>query len=350
MSLNITDFANVIIPVILYGRTDYYVKGGRVHDIYFKDSTNSIDWDLVGTKQFLSYVESKCEEWAKKFDKTLITNTAAFGDHRMIQYGFQEYEEEKGDPYIFDILIYDNITKKEYTTINGINYMKMENFVEDLIITLHERAIFSKNYFKVSDEPDRDVKEYNKKHGTNFNLDQLEDFDQQTIDHFKNYIKKIKSEKVKEIIQDSIINKIINKGEEDDPQSILYDMEPTKKEVKELDKFVDFYEDWNSEINANVRQQRLVKIEKSKYIKKYIKTNKRTNNVINIKWENLTDVYKTYLINECITNRSREIELFKVNETCKAILNCRTNNVRSTTKKCIKNPELIQEVNLLVKN
>ena len=148
----------------------------------------------------------------------------------------------------------------------------MENFVEDLIITLDERAIFSKNYYRVSGEPDRDVKKYNKKHKTNFNLDQLEDFDQQTIDHFKNYIKKIKSEKVKEIIQDSIINKIINKGEEgeegeeDDPQSILDNLEPTEKEEKEMGKFVNFYEDWNSEINANVRQQRLVKIEKSKYI------------------------------------------------------------------------------------
>jgi len=360
MSFNISDFANVIIPLILNGRTDYYVKGGRVYDIYFKDTTNSIDWDLVGTREFLLYIESKCEEWAKIFNKKLLKRNAAFEDRNMIQYGFDEYEEEKGDPFIFDIIIDDTIIDDtKYTTINGINYMKMENFVEDLITTLDDRATKLKKYFNVlgkNGDSYKEVEKYNKDHKTNFNLDKLKNFDQQTIDHFNQYISKnIKEERVKKIIQDNIINKIsninINKhenGEEEDLQDILDKQDPTDEETEEMGKFLFLYEDWNSDIKANFTLQRTGKIEKSIAFKKYIKTNKRTNNVININWNNLTDVYKIYLLNECTTKGSKEIKLFKVNETCKAILNCRTKNLRRTTKTCIKNPELIEEVNLLL--
>jgi hypothetical protein len=309
------------------------------------------DWDLEGTTEFIEYIEKECGKWAKNFSKKLLKNKNL--DYNMIQFGFEEYQEEKGDPFIFDIIINDKITTTKYTRINGINYMKMQDFVEDLIITLDNRAKNSKHYFNIIGKTYKEVTEYNKKYKANFNLDELKNFEQQTRDHFEKYIlEKINNEKVKKIINLEIIGKISNiinqRGVEKDIQDILDGQEPTKDDKKQMTKFVRLYEDWNDQILANVTLQLTGKREKSLTLKKYIKTVKRTNNVININWDNLTDVYKIYLLNECNTRGDREIELFKVNETCKAILNCRTKNVRSQ-KKCIKNPELIEEVNILSK-
>jgi hypothetical protein len=355
MTLNITEFVNVIIPSILTltDRNDYYVKGGRVYDIYFKDKSNSIDWDIKGNRDFQTYIESKCNEYSQIFGVKLLKRESKCptieGDTLpMVQYGFEGYEAEKGDPFILDILIDDNF-KPLYTKINNINYMIMIDFVKDLLITLDERSSSLNKYYKVLKDTsfiNEEVNQYNKLHNTHFNLENLE---LQYTDYLKTEVNKIKSDKVKKIIFDNIIDPI-NKDKED-IQDILEKSDATAEETAEMDKFVDFFEDFNSSIVSNIVANGKNKLESVTTSKKYIKTKKRTQNVLNITWENLTNEYKIYLINECVkrSKQSKEITLFDVNETCKAILNCTNNQIKKETSTCIKNQKQIDQTDQYVK-
>lgn len=48
------DFMRVIIPLYLSKiDTEYYIKGGKAYDFFFNQGTNSIDWDIVMTKETL---------------------------------------------------------------------------------------------------------------------------------------------------------------------------------------------------------------------------------------------------------------------------------------------------------
>lgn len=65
-----SDFMNVIIPNILETQTDYYIMGGRAFDFYFKDSTNSIDWDIVITRKSLEKLQKNYRKILKITDNS----------------------------------------------------------------------------------------------------------------------------------------------------------------------------------------------------------------------------------------------------------------------------------------
>ena len=365
MNLDIKDFTNVIIPLILQDRTDYYVKGGRVYDTYFVDKSGSIDWDIRGTSDFQKYIEQQCQEYATRFKVKILKRlseceTIDCGNVPLYQYGFEGYEEEKGDPFILDILI-DNNFKPIYTTINKINYMNMIDFVKDLLITLDSRSSKLNVYSKTLDikiSPIyNEVQKYNSEYKTNFDIQQ--NFSQlkiSIIEYLNKYINKIKSTTIKNIIKENIINNISKSDnfirEETDVQDILENTYPSEEETEEMDEFVQFFEEFNDKILSNITANIKNKLETNMISKKYSKTKKRTDNVINISWENLTDDYKKYLINECKKSSSNtpEITLFNVNKTCQAILNCKNTKIKKDTSKCIINPTQINLTNLYTNN
>lgn len=139
------EFIEVIFPVILKQSTKgYYVKGGRAYDFYFKNKTGSIDWDLIGTPKFNSCVHATLRSYADKNGLSLTTRivpkeNSPFG-YAMHQYGFQDYfYSDDKDPFFVDIIIHDNISPKDYTRYDSVNYINLVDFVSDLIITQRNR-------------------------------------------------------------------------------------------------------------------------------------------------------------------------------------------------------------------
>jgi len=55
---DLNDFLNVVIPSILYRVRSgyYYIAGGRAYDFYFKEKSNSIDWDIDAEESVAKYI------------------------------------------------------------------------------------------------------------------------------------------------------------------------------------------------------------------------------------------------------------------------------------------------------
>lgn len=67
----------------------------------------------------------------------------------MIQYGFQDIFFQVNDPYVIDVVIKDKkIQPTDYFVIEGVNYMSLENFMTDLLITQTNRSIQAREYHK----------------------------------------------------------------------------------------------------------------------------------------------------------------------------------------------------------
>ena len=71
-NFNMEEFLTIVIPSMLTDRTDYYIKGGLAYDVYFKEKTNSIDFDIVGTPEFSEYITRYLSEYSSSFGINLI--------------------------------------------------------------------------------------------------------------------------------------------------------------------------------------------------------------------------------------------------------------------------------------
>lgn len=144
MDFDFKEFIEVVFPVILKQSTKgYYVKGGRAHDFYFRDKTNSLDWDLIVTKKFAACTGYALDQYAKKNGLILVNHivpkeTSFFG-YEMHQYGFKGHDSGNNDPFFVDMIIHDSISPSEFIRVDSVNYVTLMDFVSDLILTQRNR-------------------------------------------------------------------------------------------------------------------------------------------------------------------------------------------------------------------
>lgn len=120
----------------------------------------------------------------------------------------------------------------------------------------------------------------------------------------------------------------------------LWDELPDKTDEDEesWEKITEYLSDYFSDIVNNWYAYKQNIAEELLYQGKYYKTSKRIGNVVDISWENLSDVYKIYLLSQC--GNKGEISLFDLSATCQAILDCKNFFIKSNTGECIvENPK-----------
>jgi len=368
---NLKDFLDICIPAFLQNRNDYYIKGGKAHDVYFKNITYSVDYDLVGTTSFKEYIESMLEGIEKKIKLKLLKRQTQFDGKYMFQYGFENFFIEEKDPYLIDLLIDINFKENDFTTLCGINYMTINNFMKDLLITKKNRYILTQKYKKSLDTTKfyKDFNKFKKKYNFELNFEQtieMENINQllkSSLDFIKNNLtnitNSISDEQTCKFVDD-INNDLVKKLTESLNHSLsLYDIvriinnidhldlleaskitvsKQTKKKIREIDTFLEEFNDILSEYNAINN----TKIENISINKKYDKTMKRYKNIISINWNQLSDVYKIYILSNCYKKYDKNkhtdtIELYDISDTCKAYILCHNGisiEIKTNTKDC----------------
>jgi len=273
---NLKDFLDICIPAFLQNRNDYYIKGGKAHDVYFKNITYSVDYDLVGTTSFKEYIESMLEGIEKKIKLKLLKRQTQFDGKYMFQYGFENFFIEEKDPYLIDLLIDINFKENDFTTLCGINYMTINNFMKDLLITKKNRYILTQKYKKSLDTTKfyKDFNKFKKKYNFELNFEQtieMENINQllkSSLDFIKNNLtnitNSISDEQTCKFVDD-INNDLVKKLTESLNHSLsLYDIvriinnidhldlleaskitvsKQTKKKIREIDTFLEEFND-----------------------------------------------------------------------------------------------------------
>jgi hypothetical protein len=339
---DINEFVKVNVPsIILHNRKDYYVKGGIAYDKFFVNKTNSIDWDLVGTEEFDIFVEQQMQIYAKDMGLTVKKRRAEFNDLSMHQYGFEGYEAEKNDPFFLDVLIKSKVKSNDYYTIDNINYMNMPDFVSDLIITMidrHKKADIYQVYINGSSISE-DIDKFNHKNNEKFSLDMtLESLIILTLELYKKYIlNKVVISLNKKILNDVYVSKlekldrdtswseyfkILNESPIDYLEKMGNKLNPNTYDIleKELEIYEEFSESF-SEVASSVYSYQKTMNESEMTYKKYNKTVKRMENIIDISWKNLSDEFKIYLLTKC-RNTGEDTMLIEVSDTCSSVFNC----------------------------
>jgi|UniRef100_A0A6C0J4A1 hypothetical protein len=130
-NFDMKEFQEVVIPSMLTNRTDYYIKGGKAYDTYFKDTTNSKNFELVGNKDFLEYIKEYLTSYSQKLNLFLIT-TPLIGKDKSNKIQFS-YNIDGVNHYFMDVTITES--HLEYLVMCGLNYMTLMNFVSDLFLT-----------------------------------------------------------------------------------------------------------------------------------------------------------------------------------------------------------------------
>lgn len=346
-NFDIDNFTNVIIPLILSYRNDYYIKGGRAFDIYFKDNQPSIDWDIVGSEEFIKYLKESLTDIANKAGITLLENITRnpTTDEPMIQLGFEGYEMEPNDPYILDVVISDNIHGDKITILQ---YMPFTDFVADLIYTLDKRADQTEEYLaSLGDEGvlKKEAGNFNEKYGTNFDITKSFDENKQEIIEFlKVYIfHHFEDKNTRKIIMEKIviplksldnptfdeINKIISTDLSRNFEG--YDEE----DIDSIENFEEFLTQDFNDILGGIFSLDTNKKESMKISLKFNKTFRRYNTIVNMTWDNLTDEYKIWIMRNCSTEAKGYLTLFNIDPLCKATLSCPQMKVYKNTTGCI---------------
>jgi len=364
MSFNFIEFLDIIIPVNLRMMdNNYYVKGGRTYDFYFNQKTNSIDWDINGNKNFLKSIEYFLTSYSKQ-NKLVLTRNIFNKDENvsgeiMYQFGFQDffYDDSK-DPYFIDIVIVD-IDHSQYEKINGINYMKIEKFFLDLIVTQRDR------YMKIAGElqftKEEILKNFNDEYKTNVDIkieDNLEilkvTFDLfmkkrilSRIDQLEDDEKKYMMSIVKVNIVD-VFKKIISSRKSDDEimkkinKLRLFDLSGKIENDKIYD--IDDMDEKTFEVIDSFTQYftyilSIFEAPNDEYWGKFNKTFVRYSNFDKISWENLSNEYKIFSMSKCGPHDGGKkiVNFFDMNNTCKSYFKCGEFKIYKNTKGCIDN-------------
>jgi len=277
------DFINIGIPLILNETKDYYIKGGRVFNIYFKEKIETIDWDIVATQESHNYIFNELKKYAIKNKLVIIQNYN--NDFNMNQYGFE------GDDFFIDIKIDDKI---DYDIIGPMNLkcMKIRDFFKDMLITIKERKKQSEKYIKALERKDYDV------------ISQVEEDYNIKIDHNINLSNPVMSS-VKNFLMDNL-NTIKKKTNDYKNYEMLKDLLVIDVNWNDIEKYFyditgedeDFYSDIYGILGA-IKLFYKTYYESIDVIKKYEKTVKRYNNIIKISNDSISDEYKFFLMNKC---------------------------------------------------
>jgi len=155
---------NVIIPLYLSEIKTDYIKGGKAYDFYFRNKTNSIDWDIVMTAETYQTLSNMLRTYGKTLEFELKEYNR--GELSMIQLSFEKkdtvfYYDDTKDKFFMDCNISKDIHKSPIIW-NNYRYMNMTHFVTDLIETLSDR------YKKVMDK-NKNILKNNKEEATKYN-------------------------------------------------------------------------------------------------------------------------------------------------------------------------------------
>ena len=341
---DINNFANVTIPLILSYRNDYYIKGGRAYDVYFKDSQPSADWDVVGSRHFFEYLHGKLSKIAEDFGiKLSVYETRnPTTDKPMVQMGFEGHEMEADDPYILDVVISESI---HYDEICDLNYMPLLDFVKDLLITYENRADQTRDYLSSLGEEGpllKYAKKFNETYGTEFDINKsFEENRDQIVYFLREYSDRLFPERIREIINRGIIIPLETAKdpsyEEVDGilKADLSEGVASEEDEEKLWEFERFLVEDFAEIIAGSFLLERNKREYFQRSQKLRKTSRRFNNVINITWENLTCQYKIWLIKNCDRGAGDYLPLFDIDPTCRATLSCVQKKISRNTSGCL---------------
>jgi hypothetical protein len=340
------DFMNVIIPLFLSKiDTEYYVKGGKAYDFFFRQGTNSIDWDIVMSKRTYEKLADQLRNFGKINGNWVLkeTNRKNFG---MIQLSFEKhdkifYYDDSNDPYFMDCVIEEDI-KEDPVIWEGIRYMNMTHFVTDLIVTLTNR------YDRVRSQMQRFLK-IKKTLGSMIpyvdNVDKVKAYimekvqdldDKNAISKFTIFIRNYKPPEKLSNLGEIITNMLIDMNHFDSNIDDMYDEK--NEERPENDKKI--LEELNDKI-SEIAEYFLLQQE-TKIISKYLKTYKRAQNVSKISWEHLSDKYKRYLLENC---KGTTLDIFSISNGCKAYLNCMSIYIDKDTTGCFPNMKKYEQFN-----
>lgn len=355
MVFNLSELIAVGIPVFLHNRKDYYVKGGRVYDTYFKNTTNSIDWDINGTEGFDTYLRKFLLNIADKNGLNLMIKENSFIDHKLVQYGFRDlFYDDSLDPYFIDVIIGDDLF---YDTIDGINYMTLIYFVSDLVITQGNRLKQAKRYAKSNPILLKGVDIFNETYDTSIDICGKNVYQvlKETLPFLYTYTADNSTPLVNDIITKSILDKLdklppnsdydtISKIlASDDPEEILDNTTHTDEDEEDMSSITNFLSmEYGDDIISNVNALCANILESKSIYRKYLKTRKRYENVIDINWDNISDKYKIFLMNHC-KEVGDTLTLFEINDTCKSILDCNTNTINDYRENCLDNQNEFEE-------
>lgn len=345
--MNVEEFCNVVMYSLMKNLKDYYVKGGKCYDFYFKKKSNSPDWDIVATPETHKKLLSKLEEYAKLTKLKLQSRQTFIDDLPMYQYGFIGYSIA-GDPFLIDVVIKKDLSSTDYTKIGDINYMQFEKYIVDLLRTYDIRSDSVKTYIELSNNGQiiKDFDKFRMKYKF-IDVTKIESFEkltQQTLEFLRKILQSISDECYKKYFKvvDVLIKSNVKTPEDFDDifKSDDYDPELLKDESSgdEIDddeifeKMYDILQDYYETIILGWTSYQLNKEEYYGSMSKFKRIHKRLTQIIDINWDNLSNEYKIYLLDKC--RNSNEIKLFNINDNCMAVLKCASSNIEKKTDKC----------------
>lgn len=342
-------------PLFLQQITDkiYYVKGGRAYNIMFKDKTESVDWDINAVLSFKQLFETFLSNYAKTHKLTIEKYARQpENNYQMIQYGFTQYitEDPSDYKYIIDVNYYHdkfaNYTQIQEDTIviNGIHYVTLNDFIDDLIKVYNKRYNYvyqsldlddinedilsevkelffdTENETENETENDTETEKEKDKILTNEMYTDIHLFLINTKEQFINSFKSkygnmtlLKNNTSNYNYHINTLNKIHQEVLNSLGNSDNIKADDIKRMYKTIDNINnaiadnDYEMDHDSEnylgeylnIVQKVGANKLTLIELPHYYKKFMKTAKRVDNIINIDWDKLSDEYQQYIVGLC---------------------------------------------------
>jgi len=272
-------FINVYIPIILSKMTNYYIKGGRAFNIYFKKKVPTIDWDIVTDEEGYNKIKDEIVVYINRSRELgLISNYNH--DFNMYQHGILKN-------FVIDISITD-ISKIKYNTIGYLNYMKLHDLKADIILTLNVRKNIYERYINSLNKVDeykflmRIQRDYGCVSEIVYDIDTTKDTPFQTMMNF--IIENLPIIELN-ISTDEYEDLIVNINKFKKKQDIIDYLEKYDDGILlEFHDFLPYIDQYYDTVN-----------EFTEVNTKYIKTEERYNILENISYDSVSDDYKFFL-------------------------------------------------------
>jgi hypothetical protein len=353
------DFIN-FFKQLTHHNIQYCIKGGMAYDVYFKSSSKSKDYDIIVSSKHIEPLMSYLFDFVRQHTNEIVYEGASgmiemFDFHKVDvrqnasvysfekrpvepvtvrRFGIENYEYN-GDPYILDVAVVDHVDDDDVNIINDVKYLSLTNFIKDFL--LHTVEVRYNRYKSLlansmtSTEKDNQCYEIilRCKHHLEQRLSSTGSGVQLLNYLFDKFFKIAMSFSCIETVTvfDDTINtayvtledRIENESEE------LYDV----YQEHDIDSLLE-------ECNGMLRDV-IIKYEdtgiRTSFESKYNRVMKRLDNILDIRWENLTPTFQTFLT---ATTHSGDIELFRTNNQCHASLHDR--KIIKDTSGCLLRP------------
>ena len=342
---------NIITPLLLRSvKSKYYVKGGRAYDIFFKNKSYSLDWDINTTQSGVDEIIDIYQRYADEHGLKLIINTSNYDGSLMYHVGIENHPLQ-GDVYIFDIVVGDKFDPNIKTVdINGVSYIPMSYFFSDLLITQYNRFNKSKKYY--NDITNVYLEEAQIFYGIpqSLDIDTVENvfikslpFLCYSLDRKGSVENKILIPHLKNILAELAKYKPVFNSSEPNSQSAqiidyIRELESQEEDILsrqrnyDMIEWFDLYKDYLDAISNTIEVRQHI----DKAFSIYKKTRIRYNNLIDLSWSGLSDEYKIWLLSQCQSkDQLGDIELFNISPGCRSFLRCVDKTVHKSTHTCL---------------